>query len=197
MKIIIDDKIPFIKGRLEPFAEVTYAPPGEIDTKLVNDADILVVRTRTRCDRELLDGSAVKLVATATIGTDHIDTFWCDDNGIRWYNAPGCNAPAVAQYVYRALIEAGLPFPTAETPEDQAPVIGVVGKGNIGSIVVDWGRRLGFRVIVSDPPRAARGLTDEEYLPLDELMARADAVRFHTPLIKKDIPGDNSNLHLC
>lgn len=196
-KLIIDDAIPFLEGRLETYFDCRFMPGEEITKSDLRDAEGLLVRTRTRCDESLLEGTPVKLVATATIGTDHIDTFWCDDHGIRWCNAPGCNAPAVAQYVYRALIEMGLPFPNPETPESQRPVIGVVGKGNIGSIVVDWGRRLGFNVIVSDPPRAERGLTDEQYLPLDELMARADAVTFHTPLIKKDIPGFTSTLHLC
>lgn len=176
MKIIIDDKIPFIKGRLEPFAEVTYAPPGEIDAKLVSDADILVVRTRTRCDRELLDGSAVKLVATATIGTDHIDLGWCRDNGIAVMNAAGCNAPGVAQYVWSSLLRNGF--------DPSSSIIGVVGYGNVGSVVADWGRKLGATVMVCDPLRKEMGMTDVEYLPLHQLLQMADAVTIHTPLTR-------------
>lgn len=196
-KLIIDDVIPFLDGRLESHFDCRYLPGEEISRADLRDAEGLLVRTRTRCDAELLEGTPVRMVATATIGHDHIDTAWCDAHGISWSNAPGCNAPAVAQYVYRALIEMGLPFPTPETAENQRPVIGVVGKGNIGSIVVDWGRRLGFRVIVSDPPRAARGLTDEEYLPLDTLMERADVVTFHTPLIRRPTEQLASTVHLC
>lgn len=175
-RLIIDDAIPFLEGRLENDFECIYMPGEKITRDDLLDADGLLVRTRTRCDRNLLEGTPVKFVATGTIGLDHIDTHYCDSAGIRWQNAPGCNAPAVAQYVWRALLELGF--------DPKRMTLGVVGKGNVGSVVVDWGRRLGAKVIVCDPPRAERGLKDEDYIPLQQLMSEADAVSFHTPLIK-------------
>ena len=99
MKTIIESHIPYIKGALEPFGEVVYLEPEQFTPEAVADADALVVRTRTRCDAALLDGSNVKFVGTATIGTDHIDLNYCASRGIKVASAPGCNAPAVAQYV--------------------------------------------------------------------------------------------------
>lgn len=185
MKFIVDNKIPFIEGRLEKAGEVIYADPAAITPDLVKEADALIIRTRTRCDESLLSGSNVSLVATATIGTDHIDTPWCESHGITVENAAGCNAPGVAQYVWSSLLRNGF--------DPQRHTLAVVGKGNIGSIVVDWGHRLGAKVIVCDPPRSRRGLADEEYLTLDEVLTQADAVTLHTPLTKE---GEDATLHL-
>ncbi|MDE5874426.1 MAG: 4-phosphoerythronate dehydrogenase [Muribaculaceae bacterium] len=185
MKIIIDNKIPFIRQRLEPVADVTYASPDSFTPALVKDADALVVRTRTRCDSALLAGSDVSMVMTATIGTDHIDAGWCEANGITVSNAAGCNAPGVAQYVWSGLLQAGFD-PARHT-------LGIVGKGNIGSIVADWGRKAGVRVIVCDPPRQRAGFTDEDYLPLETLLEEADAITLHTPLTRE---GVDSTFHL-
>ena len=103
LKIIIEQNVPFM-GVLKPYAQVEFLPAELITPAAVADADALVVRTRTRCDAALLEGSRVKFVGTATIGLDHIDTAWCADRGITVVNAPGCNAPAVAQYVFSSLI---------------------------------------------------------------------------------------------
>lgn len=175
-KLVVDDAIPFLEGRLDGLFDYRIMPGAAISNEDLKDAQGVLVRTRTRCNAALLDNTPVSFVATGTIGLDHIDTHYCDAHNIHWQNAPGCNAPAVAQYVWRALLELGFNIDT--------DTLGVVGKGNVGSLVVEWGRRLGANVIVSDPPRSDRGLTDENYLPLDELLSRADAVTFHTPLIK-------------
>lgn len=193
-KLIIDDAIPFLKERLDGKFIARYLPGEKICRNDSEDADGLIVRTRTRCDAGLLEGTPVKFVATATIGVDHIDTDYCYAHNILWQNAPGCNAPAVAQYVWRALFKLG--FAEINTA-GETPTLGVVGKGHVGSIVVEWGRRLGFNVIVSDPPRKARGLDDEDYLSLEELMQRADAVTFHTPLIKKPENSPGITYHLA
>lgn len=175
MKIIADKNIPFLEGRIAG-AELLSLPACEINRAAVKNADALIVRTRTRCDAALLSGSDVRLVATATIGTDHIDMPWCAANGITVRNAPGCNAPGVALYVWASLLRAG--FKPSES------VLGVVGRGHVGSIVAQWGRRLGCEVIVCDPVREEAGLTDENYLPLAELLRRSDAVTLHTPLTR-------------
>lgn len=173
MKIIADRNIPFIEGRIKD-AEVLLLPAGEIDRDAVREADAIITRTRTRCDETLLGGSNVKLVATATIGTDHIDIAWCEQHGITVRNAPGCNAPGVALYVWGSLLRNGF------VPEKS--VLGVVGYGHVGSIVAEWGRELGARVLVCDPPREEAGFRDTEYMPLKEVLNQSDAVTIHTPL---------------
>lgn len=185
MKFIVDNKIPFIEGRLEHVGEVVYQSPDKIDAALVKDADALVVRTRTRCDRGLLEGSSVKLVATATIGTDHIDIPWCEANGIAVRNAAGCNAPGVAQYVWSSLLRVGF--------DASCSTLGIVGYGHVGSLVAEWGRALGARILVCDPPRRDAGLTDNDYLPLARLLEASDAVTLHTPLTKS---GGHPTFHL-
>ena len=172
-RIIIDRDIPFLRGRLEHAAECVYAGQHEFTPELVRDADALIIRTRTRCDRALLEGSRVRFIATATIGMDQFDLDWCRSAGITVRNAPGCNAPGVAQYVWSALLRAGFD-PARHT-------LALVGRGNVGSVVAEWGRALGARILVSDPPRAAQGFTDEDYRPLHEIIAQADAVTLHTP----------------
>lgn len=160
-------------------------PAPAIDRAAVKDADALIVRTRTRCGAPLLEGSAVKTVATATIGTDHIDLDWCTANGITVRNAPGCNAPGVALYVWASMLRNG--FRPSES------ILGVVGMGHVGSIVAQWGRRLGAEVLVCDPPRREAGHADVKYLPLEEVLRRCDAVTLHTPLTRS---GDHPTFHL-
>ena len=185
MKIVVDKNIPYIAGLLEPYAQVVYADGAAIDAAMVRDADALVVRTRTRCDESLLGGSRCRLVATATIGMDHIDTAWCAANGVAVENAPGCNAPAVAQYVLASILSLG------DVADDA--VIGIVGVGHVGRIVDMWARSLGYTTLLCDPPRAlAEGA--EGFVALDEIARRADVVTFHTPLTKS---GEHTTFHLA
>ena len=188
MKIVVDRQIPGLVARIEeefPKAVVVALDGKEIGPETVSDADALIVRTRTRCDKTLLAGSGVKLIGTATIGSDHIDLEWCKANGISVANAPGCNAPAVMQYVAASLERAGF------DPKNQT--LGVVGKGNIGSMVTRLYRDAGARVLVCDPPRAERGLTDEDYLPLEKLLQESDAVTLHVPYTEQ---GPHPTRHL-
>ena len=100
LNFVIERNVPFIAGLLEPYANITYLAADEFTPATVKDADALIVRTRTHCDAALLAKSKCRFIGTATIGTDHIDSQWCEANGITVINAPGCNAPAVAQYVF-------------------------------------------------------------------------------------------------
>lgn len=184
-KIVIDSDIPFIHGRLEPFADCLYTDQWGFSPENVADAKALVIRTRTRCNAELLAGSDVEIISTATIGMDQFDLPWCAANGIKALNAPGCNAPGVAQYVWSCLIRSGF------RPEGHT--VGIVGCGNVGSIVAHWGELLGARVLVSDPPKARRGELQYPDTPLDRLLEEADAVTLHTPMIPD---GDNPTYHL-
>jgi len=177
MKIVIDDKIPFIKGVLEPYAEVVYLPGGKIKHSDVAHADALVIRTRTKCDESLLKDSSVKFIATATIGYDHIDTGWCEANGIVWTNAAGCNSGSVHQYMASVLATLSTHF--GFRFEDLT--LGVVGVGNVGSKIAKLGKTLGMKVLKNDPPRAEKE-GPAEFVPLDEILNMSDIVTLHVPL---------------
>lgn len=182
MKIIVEKNIPFIKGLLEPVAEVLYLAPEEITAESMRDADALVTRTRTRCDANLLEGSKCRFIATATIGTDHIDLDYCRKAGIAVANAPGCNAPGVAQYVYASI--AALREARGDTRPVDTLTIGVVGVGHVGSIVADWGRTIGMKVLCCDPPRAEKEGGDS-FCDMDTIARECDIITFHTPLTKE------------
>ena len=189
MKVIIDNKIPFIKEAIERIADsVVYAPGKDFTPELVKDADALIVRTRTRCDRELLEGSNVRFIATATIGFDHIDTDYCRKAGIAWTNAPGCNSASVAQYVHSAL----LLLEQTGGRKLAGATIGIVGVGNVGSKVAQMAHGLGLKVLLNDLPRQDReGSAD--FRSLQELAERCDILTFHVPLYKE---GKYKTFHL-
>ena len=192
MRIIIDNHIPHINGLIEPRAEVLYLEPSAITREAVKDADALIIRTRTRCDATLLDGSRVRFIGSATIGTDHIDLDYCATHGITVRNAPGCNAPAVAQWVFCA-IHAWMQARGIATPDGLT--LGIVGVGHIGSIVARWGRQLGFTILLNDPPRENKdGSLDVIFSPLAELQQRCDIITFHTPLTRD---GQWPTWHMC
>ena len=188
MKIVCDNKIPFLRGVFEPFAEVVYLPGAETTPEVVRDADAVVTRTRTQCDAALLAGSSVRVVATATIGYDHIDTAWCEAHGILWRNAPGCNSGSVEQYVGAALCvlarRHGLRLGEL--------TLGVVGVGHVGSKVARAAAALGMRVLLCDPPRA-RSEGADGFVPLDDLISRSDIVTLHVPLARE---GEDATWHL-
>lgn len=188
MKIVVDNKIPFIKGVLEPYAEVVYLPGKETGPEVVKDADAIITRTRTACNEALLKGSAVKVIATATIGFDHIDTAWVEANGIWWTNAPGCNSWSVKQYVSSVLVS--LAKKHGLKLEDLT--LGVVGVGNVGSKVAVAAKALGMKVLLNDPPRARKEGPDG-FVDLDEIVAKSDIVTLHVPLERG---GEDPTWHL-
>ena len=188
MKVVCDSAIPFLKGALEPYCQVVYANGSEINRELVMDADALIIRTRTRCNADLLEGTGVRFIATATIGYDHIDTQWCESHGITWTNAPGCNSWSVQQYIGSLLVTMSrtLGFSFREK------TIGVVGVGNVGSKVARLAVLLGFRVLLCDPPRARREGSGQ-FVSLDEIISRSDIITLHVPLIRD---GEDATFHM-
>ena len=175
-RLVIESHVPCVPDELGEYFDIERIAPEDIIPEAVADADAMIIRTRTRCNADLLGGSRVRFIATATIGTDHIDRQWCESHGITIASAPGCNAPAVAQYVTASLL--------ALMPEGlKDKTIGVVGVGHVGSIVADWAAQLGMKVLLNDPPRA---LAEPGFnnTPLDELLPVADVVTFHVPHIK-------------
>lgn len=177
MRIVADSKIPFLSGVFEPYADVRYLDPGEFTPETVRDADALIVRTRTHCAAPLLSGSRVSMVATATIGTDHIDPAYCAAHGIEWGGAPGCNAASVAQYMTSALLRVSL----RHNVDLRGKTIGIVGCGNVGTKVAAAAAALGMNILVNDPPRAEReGNTG--FVPLERIRQDADFITLHVPL---------------
>ena len=174
MKIVVDDKIPYIREKLALLADEVVALKGaEIGADDVRNADALIVRTRTRCDERLLNGSRVQFVATATIGFDHIDADYLLQVGIKWTNCPGCNSGSVAQYVECSLLlleqKKGLNL--------RNTTIGIVGCGHVGSKVKAVAERLGMHVLVCDPLQG-----NEEFVSLEVIEREADVITFHVPL---------------
>lgn len=184
MKVIIEQNVPYLEV-LDTVADVRRLPYSEITAEAVKDADALIVRTRNRCNAELLEGSSVKFIATATIGTDHIDLPWCEKHGITVVNAPGSNAPAVAQYVFSSLMR------VINRPINQY-TIGIVGVGHVGSLVERWAHGLGMKVLLCDPPRQKKE-NNEDMVSLAEVAQKADIITFHTPLTKE---GADATFHL-
>ena len=182
MRIVCDQYIPFIAEAVRnewPQVDICPLKPEEIDADAVKNADVLIVRTRTKVNEALLKGSKVLLVCTATIGFDHIDTAYCEANGIRWTSCPGCNAQAVCDYIEEALNE----ITNDQLPMTNTPTIGVVGVGHVGSLVAEMAERKGMKVLLNDPPKHIG-------VSLDFIAQNSDIITFHVPL-------DSSTYHLC
>ncbi|MFA7229647.1 MAG: 4-phosphoerythronate dehydrogenase PdxB [Victivallaceae bacterium] len=178
MKIVADDKIPFLKGVLEPYCdEVLYLPGSKTRPEDVQNADAIITRTRTKCNASLLDESSVKFVATATIGFDHFDTSYLDAKDIKWTNAPGCNSSSVAQYIASTLLNLACDHKMSLAGK----TLGIVGVGNVGSKVAAVGLALGMNVLLNDPPRAARE-SAEQFVSLERILNEADFITLHVPL---------------
>lgn len=188
MLIIADKNIPYLKGIAEQFGDVKYLAANEFTKQSIKDADTLIVRTVTNFGKEILEGSKVKLICSATIGYDHIDTKYCEENGIVWKNAPGCNSGSVMQYIVSSLII----LSQKQGFSLQSKTIGIVGVGNVGKKVAKACKLLGMRVLLNDPPRHEIEGSDE-FVDLDTIKKEADIITFHTPLIKD---GKYSTYHL-
>lgn len=184
MLLIADNKIPFLTGALEPFTDVIYSSGKDITNELLKStgAEALIIRTRTRCNHELLSGSRVSFIATATIGFDHIDTDYCQKNGIYWTNAPGCNSSSVQQYLASALVT--LSHLKGFNLKDKT--LGVIGVGNVGSKIVRLAEQLNMKVLLNDPPRE-RKESACQFRSLDTILRECDIISFHVPLIPEGI----------
>lgn len=212
MKLVIDSKIPYIRGFAELLGDTVYLPGAEIGAADVRDADVLVIRTRTRCDEALLKGSNVRFIATATIGYDHLDTDYLRRAGIAWTNCPGCNARSVAQYVESALLllnahgcwrgdgaltPAAAPVKPADFDKSvfATLTLGIVGVGHVGRRVWECARRMGFgNILCCDPPRAEREGA-AAFCTMEEIARRCDVITFHTPLTRA--PQPHPTFHLA
>ena len=185
MRVVIDRGIPFLDAVIEPYADVAYLSPEQIRAEAVRDADALIVRTRTHINKELLEGSRVRFVATATIGYDHIDQDYCREAGIYWTSCPGCNAQAVCDYVEEAIATFNSsPF---RGTSGGGFTIGIIGYGHVGKLVASMAEKRGYTVLLSDPPLGIG-------LSLEQIAPQCDILTFHTPLTRD---GEYPTYHLC
>lgn len=186
-KFVVDKNIPLVGQAFGTLGSVTLLETGEFTPERMRDADALIVRSETKIDRKLLEGSRVQFVGTATIGTDHVDVDYLMSRGIAFASAPGCNSNSVKEYVVAALL-----YLAAEKRFSLAgKTLGVVGVGNVGSKVVQAAGALGLTVLQNDPP-LARQTGDPCFVPLSTLM-NADIISLHVPLTKS---GSDPTFHL-
>jgi erythronate-4-phosphate dehydrogenase len=188
MKVVADDKIPFLKGVLEPFTDVVYKPGNEISRVDLKDAQALITRTRTRCNEALLEGTGVQFIATATIGFDHIDVDYCQRKNIGWTNAPGCNSGSVYQYIASVLCTLAGKY----NLDFSNVCLGVIGVGNVGRKVVRLGELLGTHVYLNDPPRE-RATGSCGFMSLDGIIRECNIITLHVPLTME---GPDRTYHL-
>jgi erythronate-4-phosphate dehydrogenase len=188
IRIIADEDIPFLKGVLEPYAEIEYYHGNKITGRDIKNADALIVRTRTKCDRDLLHGSGVKFIASATIGFDHIDVDYCEDHNIIWTNAPGCNSSSVQQYIAAALVTLSHKYEFSLKNR----TMGIVGVGHVGTKIVKLAEHLGITILMNDPPRMRNeGLCG--FVSLDGILRDCDIISFHVPL---NMSGEDKTYHM-
>ncbi|GMU86984.1 MAG: erythronate-4-phosphate dehydrogenase [Ignavibacteriales bacterium] len=183
LKIVCDENIAYAQEAFSTIGEVTLSPGRAISREMMMDKDVLVIRSVTRVNKDLLEGTAVKFVGTATIGTDHTDLEWLETNNIGFSDAKGCNADAVAEYllsvISRILSEQKRNFSDTS--------IGIIGHGNIGTRVEKLSKAVGMLPFVNDPPKAIMS-GGAGYVSLTEALA-CDIITFHTPLEKEsDFP---------
>jgi len=177
MLIIADENIPGVDDAFSVFGEVRKLHGRHMTASDIKDAEVLLVRSITKVNEELLSGSKVKFVGSATIGTDHVDLDWLQQQGICFSNAPGCNAISAAEYVLAAVLKLA---PQQEMNLTEKTV-GIIGCGNVGSRVKARFEAMGITCLVCDPPRAEKegeaGFVDMQAI------SRADIVTVHVPLV--------------
>lgn len=181
MLIVADENIPLLDSFFGDFGEIRRVSGRAMTASDVKDADVLLVRSVTRVGPELLEGSRVRFVGTATIGTDHVDRNWLEQNGIRFAAAPGCNANSVAEYVLAVL---SVHAERRALDDWTCMSVGIVGVGNVGGELAHKLERLGFEVRLCDPPRAElEEGDDQEFVSLEEAL-QCDVITLHTPLTR-------------
>jgi erythronate-4-phosphate dehydrogenase len=179
MKIVCAETVLLGQEAFTHAGKTVVIPDREITRDDLYDADALIVRSKTKIGDELLRGTPVKFVGTATAGTDHIDAAWLQSHGIYWCAAPGCNANSVSEYLVAALLVLG----HRHGFDLAGKTIGVIGCGNVGSRVVKKCQALGMNVLRNDPPLAAVS-ADPDFLPLEAMLPECDIVTLHVPLIR-------------
>jgi erythronate-4-phosphate dehydrogenase len=180
MKTVVAETVLLGREAFETLGEVMVIPDRQIGPEHLKDADALIIRSKTKVTPELIEGSAVRFIGTATAGFEHIDFQTLEKNGIGWCAAPGCNADSVADYMTAALLTLHMKHGV----ELEGRTLGIIGVGQVGSRVAKRAEALGLRVFLNDPPRAAKE-GDAGFQGLEVLLAESDFVTLHVPLIKE------------
>ena len=181
MQLVVDENIALAEEAFLQFGDVLLIGGRQITNAVLHNSDALIVRSITNVDENLLQSTNIKFVGTATIGTDHIDTNYLNENNIPFADAKGCNADSVAEYVFTALLK--ITVDHKFTLKNKS--IGIIGVGNIGSRVVKYAEALGLIVYKNDPPKQRAG-EGSNYVSLEEAL-QADIITLHVPLNKTGI----------
>lgn len=187
MKLVVDENIAYAEETFSGYGDVVLSHGRKITNEMLHDADALIVRSITRVNQSLLQGTKVKFVGTATIGVDHISLDYLREQGIAFADAKGCNADAVTEYVFTLLLR----FLIANHIDPEKLTLGIIGRGNIGSRIARLAPLLGIKLLVNDPPLQRAGV-NFPFVSLEEAM-QADVVTFHTPLNRD---GEDKTEHL-
>jgi len=188
MNIIADQNIPFVEKAFSEFGSVTLMNGRDITKKCLENAEMLLVRSITKVNKELLEGTPVRFIATATIGTDHVDLEYLQEQNIGFASAPGSNANSVAEYVIAAI----LTYCKNKHCSPRDLTLGIVGVGNVGSRLLQLAQGLGISCLLNDPPK--KRLTGSDlYQPLNDVLSKADILSLHVPLITQ---GKDKTYHM-
>lgn len=187
LKIVADENIIFAKEAFCNFGEVLLKHGREITNTDLKDADVLMIRSITNVNEELLKNTKVKFVGTATIGTDHIDIDYLKKHNIKFADAKGCNSDAVAEFVVTSIFY----IAAKNNIKLKGKILGVIGCGNIGSKIEKIFQNLGLKVLINDPP-LEKNIKKENFVSLEEVL-KADIITLHTPL---NIGGEYNTFHL-
>jgi len=187
MNIVVDENITYAMEAFAGFGDIHLADGRKITNQQLKNVDALIVRSITNVNSNLLDGTKVKFIGTATIGSDHIDLNYLKKNNISFADAKGCNADSVAEYLFTALLKIAID----EKIKIDEKTIGVVGIGNIGSRVVKIAESFGMKVLKNDPPLERKGI-GKNYVSLDEIL-QSDIITLHVPL---NNGGEDNTAHL-
>ncbi len=189
MKIVADENIPQVAEAFADLGEVQLLPGRDIASEHLTDCQCLIVRTVTRVDQALLQDSAIRFVASATIGTDHIDRELLKRRDIGFANAAGCNAEAASAYVISGLFA----LSASKGFDPFKRKAGIIGCGNVGARLRQKLAALGIPCLVNDPPLQSAGRGDPAFVDLDTLLRECDFISLHVPLV---VDGDHPTYHL-
>ncbi|GGI83636.1 4-phosphoerythronate dehydrogenase PdxB [Shewanella gelidii] len=180
MKIIADENMPYVQELFAALGEVVLVDGRHLSPEQVADADVLLVRSVTAVNKELLsENRALQFVGTATIGTDHIDLDYLTERNISFSSAPGCNATAVGEYAFTAMLE----LARRTNSQLKNKTVGIIGAGNTGSALAKCLRGFGIKVLLNDPLLQAQG-DSRDFVSLDQVISEADIISLHVPLTK-------------
>ncbi|MEZ8187737.1 4-phosphoerythronate dehydrogenase [Shewanella sp. 5S214] len=181
MKIIADENMPYVDALFGYLGKIEYVNGRTLTPKQVEDADVLLVRSVTKVNAALINNAhKLKFVGSATIGTDHVDVEYLSTRNIYFTNAPGCNATAVGEYAFIAMLELAQRFGESLAGK----VVGIVGAGNTGTAAAKCMQAYGLKVLLCDPIKALQGDT-REFVSLDTIIEQADIISLHVPITKE------------